>query len=105
MVSFRYHRLCCGVVARGSLELYIQQWFACCKTMGSRKELISALEIEKHNSPDSLWIIVEGKVYDMTRFAPLHPGGVDSTLRGLAIWTGLLIRYCSPPHVRRARCH
>ncbi|KAH8115797.1 acyl-CoA dehydrogenase NM domain-like protein [Phellopilus nigrolimitatus] len=32
-------------------------------------------EIEKHNSPDDLWIIVDAKVYNVSRFADLHPGG------------------------------
>ncbi|GMS80571.1 hypothetical protein PENTCL1PPCAC_2746, partial [Pristionchus entomophagus] len=32
-------------------------------------------QIEQHCTHDSLWIIYDGKVYDMTSFYPRHPGG------------------------------
>eukprot|EP01047_Picozoa_sp_COSAG01_P027766 COSAG01_NODE_1843_length_9071_cov_527.289122_1_plen_296_part_10 len=31
-------------------------------------------EVEKHNTPESMWIAVDGKVYDVTKYAPQHPG-------------------------------
>ena len=37
--------------------------------------LISVEEIKKHNSPDDCWIVVDNKVWDITDFAPDHPGG------------------------------
>lgn len=39
---------------------------------------ISAHDVAKHNSINDLWLVVEGKVYDMTDFAPQHPGGSES---------------------------
>lgn len=39
-------------------------------------------EVAKHNKQDDAWIIVDGNVYDVTKFAKLHPGG-----------TGLLLEY------------
>lgn len=39
---------------------------------------ISVAELDKHATPDDLWILVNGKVYDLTAFAPEHPGGPDA---------------------------
>uniref|UniRef100_A0A914XUY6 Cytochrome b5 heme-binding domain-containing protein n=1 Tax=Panagrolaimus superbus TaxID=310955 RepID=A0A914XUY6_9BILA len=32
-------------------------------------------EILKHNSKDSLWIIFDGKICDLTEYLDSHPGG------------------------------
>ncbi|KAI8973625.1 hypothetical protein BDF20DRAFT_995405 [Mycotypha africana] len=34
-------------------------------------------EVEKHNTLDSLWVIFNDRVYDVTEFAQDHPGGDD----------------------------
>jgi len=38
-------------------------------------KLFSKEEIARHNKPDDLWIIINHKVYDITKFQNLHPGG------------------------------
>lgn len=43
----------------------------------SSSKTIKASEIQQHNKVDDIWIVVNGRVYDMTRFAPEHPGGVE----------------------------
>eukprot|EP00240_Pyramimonas_obovata_P008485 CAMPEP_0118931416 /NCGR_PEP_ID=MMETSP1169-20130426/7764_1 /TAXON_ID=36882 /ORGANISM="Pyramimonas obovata, Strain CCMP722" /LENGTH=86 /DNA_ID=CAMNT_0006873915 /DNA_START=58 /DNA_END=314 /DNA_ORIENTATION=- len=35
-------------------------------------------EVEKHDTEEDVWIVVSGKVYDVTKYLELHPGGVDS---------------------------
>lgn len=39
---------------------------------------ISVQEISQHNLPSDLWIVVDNTVYDLTDFAPEHPGGASS---------------------------
>ncbi|KAK6382124.1 hypothetical protein LTS17_004009 [Exophiala oligosperma] len=43
--------------------------------MAERK--ISVDEVIKHNSPSDAWIVIDGTVWDVTEFAPTHPGGID----------------------------
>ncbi|KAK7954151.1 Alpha-hydroxy acid dehydrogenase- FMN-dependent [Apiospora saccharicola] len=38
---------------------------------------INAAVVETHASPDDCWVVVNGRVYDLTKFAPEHPGGAD----------------------------
>lgn len=39
---------------------------------------ISTKDVAQHASPDDCWVVVNGKVYDLTTFAPNHPGGAMS---------------------------
>ena len=43
--------------------------------------VVSVQEISKHNIPEDLWVVVDGTVYDLTEFAPEHPGGAGSESR------------------------
>jgi L-lactate dehydrogenase (cytochrome) len=43
--------------------------------------LISAPEVAVHKTADDLWTVVDGEVYDLTEFAPEHPGGLDILVR------------------------
>jgi L-lactate dehydrogenase (cytochrome) len=38
-------------------------------------------EISKHNCRESCWLVVKGKVYDVTEFIPKHPAGEKAILR------------------------
>ncbi|KAJ5323820.1 FMN-dependent dehydrogenase-domain-containing protein [Penicillium atrosanguineum] len=38
---------------------------------------VSTDEISKHAQVDDIWIVVNGMVYDVTQFAPGHPGGPE----------------------------
>ena len=39
---------------------------------------VTAEELRRHNTRDSVWLVVDGNVYDLTEFAPMHPGGSAS---------------------------
>jgi cytochrome b involved in lipid metabolism len=38
-------------------------------------------EVLKHNSKESCWSIIRGKVYDLTNWIDKHPGGADKILK------------------------
>jgi len=40
---------------------------------GTRR--LTADEVAKHNTNDDCWVIISGKVYDLSEWAPHHPGG------------------------------
>lgn len=37
--------------------------------------IVRLAEVEKHRSQADCWLVLNGKVYDFTKFAPTHPGG------------------------------
>jgi L-lactate dehydrogenase (cytochrome) len=37
--------------------------------------LVPFSEVQKHNTVDDCWCVISGKIYDLTDFAPEHPGG------------------------------
>jgi cytochrome b involved in lipid metabolism len=43
--------------------------------------MLTAEEVVKHRSPSSCWIVVDGKVYDVTSYMSEHPGGAAVLLR------------------------
>jgi len=45
--------------------------------MSTETKKFSAEEIAKHNSMEDLWLVIAGKVYDVTKFAAEHPGGPE----------------------------
>ena len=61
---------------------------------GSKKKekLVSAETVSKHNKPEDCWLVIDGKVWDFSEFAPEHPGGEESMFMSLfvihhSIWT------------------
>ncbi|KAG9035947.1 Cytochrome b2, mitochondrial precursor [Tulasnella sp. JGI-2019a] len=46
-----------------------------------RLKLIPFDEVARHNKRDDCWVIIHGEVYDVTRFIPIHPGGLQAILK------------------------
>jgi len=51
-------------------------------------------EVSRHNSKSDCWMIVNGKVYNVTTYLPYHPGGIGTILPycgkdATAVFTGL----------------
>ncbi|KAI8922317.1 cytochrome b2 [Powellomyces hirtus] len=44
-------------------------------TAPKKDNLVSYQEVQRHSTQDDCWMIIHGKVYDLTRFLPEHPGG------------------------------
>ena len=45
-----------------------------------RWPLFSACDVAKHDTEDDVWLIANGKVYDVTDFLTDHPGGARSIM-------------------------
>jgi len=41
----------------------------------------ASADVSTHNSAASCWTIVNGDVYDVTEYVPLHPGGAEQALK------------------------
>ncbi|GAA6037216.1 hypothetical protein JCM8097_008625 [Rhodosporidiobolus ruineniae] len=40
-----------------------------------RQRTIAAEEVAKHKTPDSMWVVIDDKIWDITEFYEMHPGG------------------------------
>lgn len=43
---------------------------------------ISLSEVAQHRTEDDAWMVLNGKVYNVTRYVKFHPGGVDYLMQG-----------------------
>ncbi|XP_057543134.1 cytochrome b5 [Amaranthus tricolor] len=48
--------------------------------MPTLTKLVSMQEASEHNSKDDCWVVIDGKVYDVTSYLDEHPGGDDVLL-------------------------
>ncbi|KAI0065255.1 fatty acid-2 hydroxylase [Artomyces pyxidatus] len=49
--------------------------------MSKRIRIFTLLDVEEHNNEGSCWITYKGKVFDVTKFLPDHPGGEEFLLK------------------------
>src|SRR3989338_3018213 len=45
---------------------------------GATKKVLGASVVAKHNKQSDCWMVIDGKVYDVTTYISLHPGGSGS---------------------------
>ncbi|KAJ7950431.1 Cytochrome b5 [Quillaja saponaria] len=48
--------------------------------MGGERKVFTLAEAANHNNPKDCWLVIDGKVYDVTKFLDDHPGGDDVLL-------------------------
>ena len=49
--------------------------------LGRPERWYTAEEVSHHITPDDLWLVAHGKVYDATGWVEMHPGGAAALLR------------------------
>ncbi|KAK4747186.1 hypothetical protein SAY87_026223 [Trapa incisa] len=48
--------------------------------MGKESKIFTLAEVSNHNTANDCWLIIEGKVYNVTKFLEDHPGGDEVLL-------------------------
>ncbi|OIT32165.1 PREDICTED: cytochrome b5, seed isoform isoform X2 [Nicotiana attenuata] len=48
--------------------------------MGGQSKVFTLAEVSNHNNAKDCWLIISGKVYNVTKFLEDHPGGDDVLL-------------------------
>lgn len=75
------------------------------RSNNEKKWFFTLEEVAKHNKPDDCWMVIHGKVYDVTSYIYLHPGG-DIILQGCGKDATELFETkggLGGPHSKRAR--
>lgn len=49
----------------------------------SNKRLIPLSEVKQHQTEDSMWTVLKGRVYNITPYMKFHPGGVDMLMKAV----------------------
>lgn len=49
-------------------------------TMSEELKVFTFEEVAAHNTTDDLWVVYNGKVYDVTKYLDEHPGGEEVVL-------------------------
>ncbi|CAL4944450.1 unnamed protein product [Urochloa decumbens] len=49
--------------------------------MPTLTKLYSMKEAALHNTPEDCWVVIDGKIYDVTKYLEDHPGGDDVLLK------------------------
>lgn len=55
--------------------------------MSAEEQLYSLEEVKRHTREEDCWLVINGNVYDVTKFLDEHPGGFDIIIAN----TGLFV--------------
>jgi cytochrome b involved in lipid metabolism len=69
--------------------------------MNGSKRAMTMKEVSKHNKPDDMWMVLHGKVYDVTKFLEDHPGGTDIMIENAG--TDVTNQFEEMSHTKEAR--
>ncbi len=47
----------------------------------TQRNKLTGDQVSRHNTRESCWVIIHGRVYDVTEFLPEHPGGPNVILK------------------------
>lgn len=63
---------------------YHEDCFGGHATVATRRE-VTVAELARHNKPNSLWMAIDGIVYDLTTFGESHPGGLKTLIESAGL--------------------
>jgi cytochrome b involved in lipid metabolism len=63
----------------------LKNWVWVGVEMATETKVFQFSEVQTHGSPTDCWLIIHGKVYDVTKFLEHHPGGDDVLLSAIGI--------------------
>ncbi len=55
--------------------------------------LISMQDVAKHNKKEDCWVVIHGRVYDLTKFIDSHPGGVGPILAKAGLYYNIICNF------------
>lgn len=59
---------------------------------------ITPKELAEHNKEADVWLAIRGKVFNVTRYLPFHPGGPQELMKGAGRDATELFEQVSPPY-------
>lgn len=69
----------------------------------SHTRLVSSATVAQHNSPENAWVVVKGKVYDVSGWGSSHPGGNVVYSHAGKVWRRWNVWGCTAAHPARVR--
>ncbi|KAK4703259.1 L-lactate dehydrogenase (cytochrome), partial [Phenoliferia sp. Uapishka_3] len=73
-----------GLSILGLVSVYSHQEVALDSALPDKLgRVVYAEEVREHNTKEDAWVVIDGKVYDISEFLEMHPGGEDVVIKHL----------------------